>query len=215
MTLSEFSLRRPVFTVVTSIAIVLFGAIGYTFLGVREYPAIDPPVITVRTQYTGASAEIIESQITEPLEKSINGIEGIRTISSNSTLGVSIVTVEFQLQTNLEQAANDVRDKVSQAVRNLPQDIDAPPVVTKSDANSDPIIIMPVQSSKRSILELSDYAETVLQEKLQTIPGVSQITIFGNKRFSMRLWMSPEKMAAVGLTVDVWQCANRGRTDRQ
>jgi multidrug efflux pump len=202
MTLSEFSLKRPVFTFVSSIAIVLFGAIGYSFLGVREYPAIDPPVITVRTQYTGANAEIIESQITEPLEKAINGIEGIRTISSNSTLGVSIITVEFQLSSNLEQAANDVRDKVSQATRTLPQDIDAPPVVTKSDANSDPIIIMPVQSSTRNILELSDYAESVLQEKLQTIPGVSQITVFGNKRYAMRLWISPEKLRAAELSVD-------------
>ncbi len=202
MTISELSLRRPVLTVVMSIVIVLFGAIGYTFLGVREYPAIDPPIITVRTQYTGASAEIIESQITEPLEKSVNGIEGIRTITSNSTLGSSSITVEFNLRTNLEQAANDVRDKVSQAVRNLPQDIDAPPVVTKSDANSEPIIILPVQSSTRNILQLSDYAENVLQEKLQTIPGVSQIVIFGNKRYAMRLWIRPEKLASYGLTVD-------------
>ncbi len=207
MTISDLSLSRPVLTVVMSIVIVLFGAIGYTFLGVREYPAIDPPVITVRTQYTGASAEIVESQITEPLEKSINGIEGIRTISSNSSLGSSIVTVEFNLSVNLEQAANDVRDKVSQSVRNLPQDIDAPPVVTKSDANSDPIIILPVQSTTRNILELSDYAETVLQEKLQTIPGVSQITIFGNKRFAMRLWLKPEKLSAFALTMEDVQVA--------
>ncbi len=207
MTLSDLSLKRPVLTFVMSIVIVLFGAIGYTFLGVREYPAIDPPVVTVRTQYTGASAEIVESQITEPLEKSINGIEGIRTISSNSSLGVSIITVEFNLRMSLEQAANDVRDKVSQSVRNLPQDIDAPPVVTKSDANSDPIIIMPVQSTTRNILELSSYAENVLQEKLQTIPGVSQITIFGNKRFAMRLWVKPEKLASFGLTMDDVQSA--------
>lgn len=157
MNISELSLKRPVFAVVMSIAIVLFGAIGYTFLGVREYPAIDPPTISVRTQYTGASAEVVESQITEPLEKAINGIAGIRTITSNSALGVSNITVEFDLSSGLEQAANDVRDKVSQAVRNLPQDIDAPPVVTKADANSDPILFMPIQSTTRNMLELSDY----------------------------------------------------------
>ncbi len=214
MTISDLSLSRPVLTMVMSIIIVLFGAIGYSFLGVREYPAIDPPVITVRTQYTGASAEVTESQITEPLEKAINGIEGIRTISSNSSLGLSVITVEFDLRTDLEQAANDVRDKVSQSVRNLPQDIDAPPTVTKSDANSDPIIIMPVQSSTRNILQLSDYVENVLQERLQTIPGVSQILVFGLKRYAMRLWVKPEKLAAFGLTMqDVQAALNRENVD--
>ena len=158
MNISELSLQRPVLAIVMSITIVLFGAIGYTFLGVREYPAIDPPTITVRTQYTGASAEVVESQITEPIEKAVKGIAGIKSITSNSALGVSNITVEFDLQTALEQAANDVRDKVSQAIRNLPQDIDAPPVVTKADANSDPILFMPIQSTTRNIVELSDYA---------------------------------------------------------
>lgn len=201
MNISELSLKRPVFAVVMSIAIVLFGAIGYTFLGVREYPAIDPPTISVRTQYTGASAEVVESQITEPLEKAINGIAGIRTITSNSALGVSNITVEFDLSSGLEQAANDVRDKVSQAVRNLPQDIDAPPVVTKADANSDPILFMPIQSTTRNMLELSDYAENVLQERLQTIPGVSQVNLFGQRRAAMRLWIDPARLSAYGLTI--------------
>jgi multidrug efflux pump len=140
MSLSSLSINRPVLATVMSIAIVLFGAIGYKYLGVREFPSIDPPIITVRTSYTGANAEIIESQITEPLEKSINGIAGIRSISSASNLGTSNITVEFNLDANLEEAANDVRDKVSQAVRQLPQDIDAPPVVSKADANSDAIL---------------------------------------------------------------------------
>ena len=179
---------------VMSIAIVLFGVIGYTFLGVREFPAIDPPVISVRTSYTGANPEIIESQITEPIEKTLNSIEGIRTISSNSALGVSNITVEFNLDTDLERAANDVRDKVSQAQRLLPQDIDAPPVVTKADANSDPIIFMPVQSTTRNPMQLSDYAENVLQERLQTIPGVSQVSIYGLKRYAMRMWLDPAKL---------------------
>ncbi|RYF66906.1 MAG: efflux RND transporter permease subunit, partial [Cytophagaceae bacterium] len=207
MSLSSLSLKRPVFAMVMSIVIVLFGVIGYTFLGVREYPAIDPPVISVRTSYTGANPEIIESQITEPIEKTLNSIEGIRTISSNSALGVSNITVEFNLDTDLERAANDVRDKVSQAQRQLPQDIDAPPVVTKADANSDPIIFMPVQSTTRNPMELSDYAENVLQERLQTIPGVSQVSIYGLKRYAMRMWLDPAKLAAYRLTVQDIQTA--------
>ncbi|TAE45066.1 MAG: efflux RND transporter permease subunit, partial [Bacteroidetes bacterium] len=182
MNLSDFSLRRPVTAIVMSILILFFGYLGYTFLGVREYPAIDPPVITVRTSYTGANPDIVESQITEPLEKAINGIQGIRSISSSSSLGNSNITVEFSLNSDLEQAANDVRDRVSQAQRNLPQDIDAPPVVAKADANGDPIIFMPVQSSTRNLVQLSEYAENVLLEKVQTIPGVSQVNVFGLRR---------------------------------
>ncbi|RYC70216.1 MULTISPECIES: efflux RND transporter permease subunit [Spirosoma] len=207
MSLPELSLNRPVFAMVMSIVIVLFGIIGFTFLGVREYPAIDPPVISVRTNYTGANPDIIESQITEPIEKSLNSIEGIRTISSNSALGASTITVEFNLDADLEQAANDVRDKVAQAQRQLPQDIDAPPVVTKADANSDPIIFMTVQSTTRNPTQLSDYAENVLQERLQTIPGVSQANIYGLKRQAMRLWIDPIKLSAYRLTTQDIQTA--------
>jgi multidrug efflux pump len=210
MSLPDFSLRRPVFATVMSILIIFFGVVGYTFLGVREYPAIDPPNITVSTKYTGANAEVIESQVTEPLERSINGIAGIRTISSSSALGNSSITVEFDLGIDLEQAANDVRDKVSQAQRNLPQDIDAPPVVTKADASGDPILFVPIQSSTRSIMELSDYAENVIREKIQTIPGVSAVNVFGSKLPAMRLWMDPSKMNAFGLTAqDVQNALNR------
>jgi multidrug efflux pump len=200
MNLPELSLSRPVMATVFSILIVVFGGIGYFYLGVREYPAIDPPNITVRTNYTGANAEVIESQITEPLERAINGIAGIRSISSSSSLGNSNITVEFDLGVELEQAANDVRDKVSQSLRNLPQDIDAPPVVTKADASGDPILFIPIQSSSRSIIELSDYAENVIREKIQTIPGVSAVNVFGSKLPAMRLWMDPQKMTAYGLT---------------
>ncbi|MCX6244720.1 MAG: efflux RND transporter permease subunit [Bacteroidetes bacterium] len=202
MTISDFSIRRPVATIVMSLVIVLFGVVGYTFLGVRLYPAIDPPVINVQTSYTGANAEIIESQITEPLEKSINGIEGVKSISSSSSTGSSNITVEFNVGADLEKAANDVRDKTSQAARNLPQDIDAPPVVTKADANSDPIVTVSVQSSTMNSMELSDYAENVLQEKLQTIPGVSSVMLWGQKRPAMRLWLNPDKMAAYGITAE-------------
>jgi multidrug efflux pump len=214
MNLSDFSLNRPVGAIVLNILIVIFGIVGYTFLGVREYPAIDPPTINVRTAYTGANAEIVESQITEPLEKAINGIEGIRTISSVSTLGSCNITVEFVLGSDMEKSANDVRDKVSQAVRSLPQDIDAPPIVSKADANSDPIIFMPVVSSKMTVTELSDYVENVMQEKLQTIPGVSQVSMFGQKRPSMRLWIDPAKLAAHNLTVqDIFNALNRENVD--
>ncbi len=201
MNISELSLKRPVFAIVCSIAIILFGAVGFNFLSLREYPAIDPPVITVRTNYTGANADIIETQITEPLEKAVNGIQGIRTISSSSNTGSSIITVEFNLDVNLDNAASDVRDKVSQAIRNLPADIDAPPVVSKADANSDVIIILSVQSQNKSSLELSDFAENVLQEKFQTIPEVSAVNLFGQKKYAMRLWYNPEKMSAYGVTV--------------
>jgi len=186
--------------IVMNIVIVLFGIIGFYFLGVREYPSVDPPVITVRTNYTGANADIIESQITEPLEKAINGIAGIRSISSASNQGSSVITVEFNLSENLEEAANDVRDKVSQAVRQLPQDIDAPPVVSKADANSDAIISMTVQSDKRSQLDVCDYASNILLERLQTIPGVSQVQIWGEKKYAMRLWLDPMKMASYNIT---------------
>jgi multidrug efflux pump len=201
MSLSSFSIKRPVFTIVVNLAIVLFGVIGFTYLGIREFPSIDPAIINVSTNYTGANADIIESQITEPLEKAINSIDGIRNISSSSNQGRSNITVEFQLEKNLEEAANDVRDKVSQAVRNLPQDIDAPPVVSKADADSEPIVSMTLQSDKRSHLEISDYAENVIAQRIQTIPGVSSVQIWGQKRYAMRLWIDPIKLAALGCTV--------------
>jgi HAE1 family hydrophobic/amphiphilic exporter-1/multidrug efflux pump len=199
MNISELSLKRPVLATVMNLAIILFGVIGLTFLAVRDYPAIDPPLISVSTSYTGANSDIIESQITEPLEKQINGIPGIRTITSSSSLGNSQISVEFNLGVDLEAAASDVRDKVGQASRSLPQDIDAPPVVTKSDANSDFILILAVQSRTKSLLELSDYAENVLQQQLQTINQVSAVNIFGQKRYSMRLWLNPDKMNAYGV----------------
>lgn len=210
MSLSTTSINRPVLATVMSIIILLFGAIAFNFLGVREYPSIDPPVITVRTNYTGANPDIIESQITEPLEKAINGIAGIRSISSASNQGSSVITVEFDLSVALEAAANDVRDKVSQAVRQLPQDIDGPPVVAKADANSDAILTLTVQSTTRTHLEVNDYAENVLLEKFQTIPGVSTIQIWGQKRYAMRIWLDPEKMAALKVTpLDVRQALER------
>lgn len=199
MSLSSVSIKRPVLATVFSIVIVVFGIIGYTFLGVRDFPSVDPPIITVSTNYSGANADVIESQITEPLEKSINGVQGIRNISSTSSVGVSTITVEFNLDADLETAANDVRDKVGQAQRSLPQDIDAPPVVTKADASSDNIITLTVSSNKRNITQIDDYAENVLQEGLQTIPGVSAINIQGQRQYAMRLWIDPNKLNALGV----------------
>ncbi len=200
MNLSEISIKRPVLAVVCSIVIIIFGAIGFSFLGVREYPAIDPPVVNVRTSYLGANAEIIEQQITEPLEKAVNGVEGVKNITSSSAQGSSSITVEFELGVDLEKAANDVREKVSQATGNLPQDIDAPPSVAKQDSDSDPIVFMQLQSNKRTLLELTDYAENVVQERLQTINGVSSVNVFG-QRFAMRIWFDPVKLAAYRLTI--------------
>ena len=185
---------------VCSILIIVFGAISYSFLGVREYPAIDPAVISVRTTYVGASADIVEQQITEPLEKAVNGVQGVKNITSNSSQGNSSITVEFDLGVDLEKAANDVRDKVGQAVSSLPQDIDSPPIVSKSDADSDPIMFIVIQSQKKTLLELSDFAENVVTERLQTISGVSSAASFG-KQYAMRLWIDPSKLAAYKLTI--------------
>uniref|UniRef100_UPI004048004B efflux RND transporter permease subunit n=1 Tax=Flavobacterium sp. TaxID=239 RepID=UPI004048004B len=210
MSLSTLSIKRPVLTIVLNLTIILFGFIGYKFLGVREYPSIDPAQISVRTNYTGANADIIESQITEPLEKAINAIDGIKNITSSSNQGSSIITIEFNLDKDLEAAANDVRDKVSQAVRSLPEDIDSQPIVSKADANSEAIISMTVQSKTKNALELSDYAENVISQRLETIPGVSGIQIWGQKRYAMRLWLDPNKLAAYGVTVaDVRSALNK------
>ncbi len=196
MNISELSLKRPVLATVMNLLIILFGIVGYTFLAVRDYPAIDPPIVNVRTAYTGANSDIIESQITEPIEKQVNGIPGVRSISSSSSIGTSNITIEFNLGIDLETAANDVRDKVSQAQRNLPQDVDAPPVVSKADASGDFILLLAIQSNTKSLLELSDYAENVLQERFQTINEVSGVNILGQKRISMRIWLQPDKMNA-------------------
>ncbi|MBV6642547.1 MAG: efflux RND transporter permease subunit, partial [Cyclobacteriaceae bacterium] len=202
--LSNLSIDRPVLAIVMSLVIILFGIIGWNFLGVREYPSVDPPIITVSTSYTGASADVIETQITEPLEESINGIDGIKSLSSISADGRSNITVEFGLESNLETAANDVRDKVSRALNNLPPDAD-PPIVTKADANSSPIIALRIFSEKRNLLELTEIADNIFKETFQTINGVSEVLIWGEKKYSMRLWMDPERLAAYQLTpLDVY-----------
>ncbi len=210
MSLSTHSIKKPVFTIVMNILIILFGFIGYKFLGVREFPSIDPPIVSVRTSYPGANADIIESQITEPLEKAINSIDGIKNISSSSNQGSSVITVEFNLSKNIDEAANDVRDKVSQAVSSLPKDINGLPVVAKADANADAILSMTLQSDTRSQLEVSDYGENVIAQRLQTIPGVSSVQIWGQKRYAMRIWLDPLKLSSYRLTpLDVKNALDR------
>ena len=207
--LSTISINRPVLAIVMSLVIILFGVIGFSFLGVREFPSVDPPVVTVSTNYIGANADVMESQITEPLEDAVNGIAGIRTLTSVSREGRSNLTVEFELGVNIEAAANDVRDKVSGALNRLPQDVD-PPVVEKADADSSPIIFLTVKSDKRNLLEISRIAELYFKERIQTIPGVSSVQIWGQRRYSMRLWMDPIKLASLRLAPsDVLQALNR------
>ena len=209
MNISELSIRRPVLATVLTIIIILFGLIGYTYLGVREYPSVDNPIISVTCSYAGANADVIENQITEPLEQNINGIPGIRSLSSVSQQGQSRITIEFELSVDLETAANDVRDKVSRAQRNLPDDCD-PPTVSKADADAQPILMVALQSDKRSLLELSEVADLTVKEQLQTIPEVSSVSIWGEKRYSMRLWLDPVKMAGYGITpTDVKEALDR------
>ena len=195
MSISSIAINRPVFATVISIVIMLFGIVGFSYLGVREYPSVDPPVVTVSTNYPGANADIIESQIVEPLEESISGIGGIRSLTSSSSDGRGSISVEFELGVSMDVAANDVRDRVSRAVRNLPPDAD-PPVIIKSDADAETIISITVSSQKRTLLELTEIGNNIFKERLQTIPGVSEIRLWGEKKYAMRLEMDPKKIAA-------------------
>ena len=209
MTLSELSINRPVLATVMVLIIIIFGIIGYTSLAVREYPNVDNPIITVSVSYPGANAEVIENQITEPLEQNINGIPGIRSLMSQSSQGSSRITVEFELTVDMETAANDVRDKVSRAQRYLPRDAD-PPTVAKADADADPIMQVTVESPTRSLLQLSEIAELTVKERLQTISNVSAVEIWGENRYSMRLWLDPVRMASYNITpMDVKNALDR------
>ena len=210
MSISTLSIKRPVLAIVMNLMILLFGIVSFQYLGVREYPSVDPPMVTVSTSYPGANADIIESQITEPLEKALNSVEGIRSVSSSSNQGSSRITIEFKLGHDMERAANDVRDKVSQAVSQLPNDIDGLPNVRKADADSETIMSFTLQSNKRDMLEISDYAENVVMPRFETIEGVSGVRIWGFKRYAMRLWMNPDKMASQGVTTqDVKRALDR------
>jgi multidrug efflux pump len=213
MSLYSLSIRRPVLATVMSLVIVIFGAVAFYFLGVREYPSVDPPVISVVTNYRGANAEVIDAQITEPLEEQINGVEGIRTITSVSRQGRSTITVEFDIGGNLERAANDVRDRVSRALSQLPPDVE-PPAVSKSDADAPPIVFLNIKSGQRNLLELTEIADKRFKERLQTIEGVSRVDIWGDKTYAMRLWLDPQQLAAYSLTpLDVRQALERANVE--
>ena len=209
MSLSSTSINRPVLAIVMSLVIIIFGVIGFRYLSIREYPSVDPPIITVQASYTGASADVMQSQVTEPLEQALNGIAGIRNLTSNSRDGRTQITVEFDLDADLETAANDVRDKVAGAQGGLPRDID-PPVVSKANADSQPIVLTYLGSTRRSLLELTDYANNTLKERIQTIPGVSEVRVYGERKYSMRLWLDPVKLSALRVSpVDVQAALSR------
>jgi len=213
MSLAEVSIRRPVLAVVMSVVIVVFGLVGFKFLGVREYPAVDPPVVTVTTNYGGASPEVVAAQITEPLEQSISGVAGVRVMSSTSSDGRSQIRVEFDLAVSMDAAANDVRDKVAIARAQLPADAD-PPIVEKADADSSPIVFLTLRSETKSILDVAYIADTVIKERVQTIPGVATVRIFGDKRFAMRLLLDADRMSAHGVTAaDIQAAIQRENVD--
>ena len=209
MSLSSLSIKRPVLATVMALVILIMGGIGYTFLGVRDYPSVDPAIVTVSTSFPGANSDVIETQITEPLESAINSVQGIRSISSSSSDGSSRITVEFKLEVDMETAVNDVRDKVSGAMRRLPQDVD-PPVVQKADADAQPIFAVTLRSDTRNIIDVSQYAELNFRERLQTISGVSAVSVWGSKKLAIRMKMDPARLAAYGLTpLDVRNAVTR------
>ncbi|HYE97238.1 MAG TPA: efflux RND transporter permease subunit, partial [Rubricoccaceae bacterium] len=197
--LYDVSVRRPVFATVLSLAIVIGGVLGFLQLGVREYPVIEPPNISVSTSLRGANAEVMENQVTEPLEESINSIPGVKSITSTSREGRSTINVEFELGSDLDAAAADVRDRVSRARGQLPQEIDEP-VIAKSNADAQPVVFLSLASDRYTLLELTDIADNFFVERLQTIEGVASVDIWGEKRYAMRLWMDPARLAGAGLT---------------
>ncbi len=208
MTLAEFCIRRPVFATVLNILVVLVGFVSYQRLSVREYPNIDPPAVTVEVNYRGASAEIVESQVVKPLEESLSGIEGIDYMTSVSRSERAQITLRFKLSRDADAAAADVRDRVSRARGRLPDEIDEP-VIQKVEADAQPIIFISFTSSVHSPLEISDYASRVVKDQLQTLPGIAQVLVFGERKFSMRVWLDPEKLAGFKLTAQDVEAALR------
>ncbi len=194
MKISHISIRRPVLATVMSLAILLFGIISFFLLPVREYPDIDPPIVSVVTLYRGASPSVVETDITNVLEEQFATLEGVKTISSSSREEGSVITIEFELNRDVDKAANDVRDRVSRIRGQLPQEIDDP-VISKVDANAQAIVWLAISSEHYSGLELSDVADQVLKEKIQRLPGVGSVIIGGERRYAMRVWLDPLRMA--------------------
>ncbi len=200
MMLSDVAVRRPVFAAVAAIVLCVIGAACFFFLPVRELPDVDPPIVSVNTSYAGASAEVIESRITEPIEQQIAGIQGVERINSTSRDGRSSVSVEFSLDRDIDAAANDVRDRISRVVGNLPDQAD-PPEVRKADSDAQPIMILFLRASTMNRLELTDYADRYLLDRFATVPGVAAVNIYGEQRYAMRIWLDAGAMAARGITV--------------
>jgi multidrug efflux pump len=208
MVLSDVCIRRPVLATVISAILVIFGLFAFQRLPVREYPNIDPPVVSISTTYKGASAQVIETQVTQVIENAIAGIEGIKTIQSISREESSRINVEFQLSRGIESAAADVRDKVSRAIKNLPDEVD-PPIMQKADADDAPILSLSVSSDRWNAMEMTDYAHRVLIDRFSTLPGVANVRIFGERLYSMRIWLDKTALAARGLTVSDVEAALR------
>src|SRR6185503_21180095 len=209
MFLPELSIRRPVLATVMSLVIILLGIISFLRLSVREYPKIDTPVVSVRTVYTGASAQVIESQVTQPLEDSLAGIEGIRTIKSVSREEVSQITVEFVVERNVDAAANDVRDRVSRVRSRLPDEVDDP-VVSKIEADAQAILWIAFYSDKHDALFITDYADRYVADSFKSLPGVATVIIGGARTYAMRIWLDRDRLAGFGLTpVDVENALRR------
>ncbi len=199
MFLSDLCIKRPVFATVLSVIVVLIGLISYFRLPVREYPNIDEPVVTVETTYKGASAEIIESQVTKPLEDSLSGIEGIEFMTSTNRAEQSQITITFRLTRDVDAAANDVRDRVARVRQTLPDEIDEP-VIAKVEADAEPIIYLAFASDRHTPLEVTDFADRVVKARLQTLDGVADVPIYGERRYAMRIWLDRTRLAAYGLT---------------
>jgi multidrug efflux pump len=209
MKLSEVSIQRPVFATVMSLVIIIFGVIAFSRLPVREYPDIDPPIVSITTFYRGASPSVVETEITDVIEESLSTLEGVKTIESSSQEQGSNITVEFELSRDIEAAANDVRDRVSRIRGSLPREADDP-IVVKVDVNAQPIIWIALSSDRHTPLEMSEFAEVVLKDRLQRVPGVGSVFIGGERRYAMRVWLDPRRMAAHELTVqDVEQAIER------
>jgi len=208
MKLSELSIRRPVFATVMSLVVLLLGIISFDRLPVREYPDIDPPIVSVTTFYRGASPSVVETEITDVLEEQFSTIEGIKTMSSSSREQGSNITIEFNLDRDVDVAANDVRDRVARVSQRLPREADDP-VVAKVDVDAQPIMWLSFSSDRHTTLELSDLADRILKERLQRLPGVGSVFLGGERRYSMRIWLDPRRLASRGLTVQDVEAAVR------
>ena len=199
MLISDLSVRRPVLATVVSLVVVVLGVVGYSRLGVREFPDIEPPTVSVETNYPGAAAVTVETRVTQVVEDAVSGVEGIKSISSSTSDGRSNVTIEFVAERDVEAAANDVRDRVSRILQDLPEEVD-PPEVVKVDSGSDAVYWLNLASPVHNEMELTDYADRFIVDQLSTVPGVARIRVGGGSRYAMRIWLDRQALAATNVT---------------